>query len=540
MVKGNFIKKLFLIGLFMLFMALVACNNDSSDSTDSNTDSNDSQDTTTTDEDLGDELVIAYSAQPPTLDPHLTTAVATSDIMRGVFETLVTVDSDYNFQPMLADTYEVSDDGTKITFHLREGVLFHNGKELKAEDVVASMERWRDNSNRADAFRETTFEATDDYTVVMTLPAPMSTTLSVLTWMVGSYAAIMPKEIIESATELGVEEYIGTGPFKYDEWVQDSHVKLTRFADYKPRDEEPNGLAGRREALVEEVYFRFVPDHATRVAGILSGEYHIIHNTPFDNAETLEADPNVINHNVPGSTYVFIFNKKEGIFQDLELRKAVRLGLDIEAIMKGTVTDEQYYTLNHNLVKPYLLTQFNSHVGLEEYEEYDPERAKQMIEELGYAGEEVVIITTRDYEGQYNASVVAQQQLEELGLKVKLEVYDWPTLLDRTEDPTLYDLNIMSWGAQPEPTSYGFLRKGYDSGWTDEDEFAQLLENFRKQPSLEIAAGEAYDAILQWMADNVPILKLGDTDTIISSRTSVNNFQNQNGFIIWNTSVSKE
>lgn len=540
MVKQHTLIMLFLIS-FILFL-LVACSNETSDSTESNN-QNDTDNTTNQDvekeEELDTELNIAYSAQPPTLDPHFTTAVATSDIMRGVFETLVTVDSEYNFQPMLADTYDISEDGTVFTFKLREGVLFHNGKEMTSEDVVASMLRWQDTSNRADAFKEATFEAQDDYTVVMTLPAPMSTTLSVLTWMVGSYAAIMPKEVIEGATETGIEEFIGTGPFKFEEWKQDAYVKLSKFDDYQSRSEEANGLAGKREALVDEVYFRLVTDPSTRVTGIMSGEYDIIHATPFDYPESLDDDPNIVNHTVPSSTYVFIFNKKEGIFKDLELRKAARLGLDMDALLKGAVTNEEYYTLNHNIVKPYLLSQFNSDVGKAEHEEYDPERAKQMVEDLGYTGEEVVIITTREYEGQYNASVVAQQQLEQLGLNVTLEVYDWPTLLERTEDPSLYDINIMSWGAQPEPTAYGFLRKGYDSGWGDSDEFAGLIEDFRMQPTLD-QTGDAYDAILQWMADNIPIIKMGDTNQIITSRSNVNNFQYANGFVIWNTSISKE
>ena len=242
-------KTLFFIS-FILFL-LAACSNETSDSTESeNQNDNDSttneENVDNEEEELDTELNIAYSAQPPTLDPHFTTAVATSDIMRGVFETLVTVDADYNFQPMLADTYEISEDGKSITFQLREGVLFHNGKEMKAEDVVASMERWRDISNRADAFRESTFEAQDEYTVVMTLPDPISTTLSVLTWMVGSYAAIMPKEAIEGATDTGVEEYIGTGPFQFEEWKQDAYVKLSKFDDYQPRSEEdPRGAVGR-------------------------------------------------------------------------------------------------------------------------------------------------------------------------------------------------------------------------------------------------------------------------------------------------------
>lgn len=134
-------------------------------------------------------------------------------------------------------------------------------------------------------------------------------------------------------------------------------------------------------------------------------------------------------------------------------------------------TDDSYYALDHNLVLPYLTKQFNSDVGKAEYGEYYPEQAKKMFEELGYDGEDIVMITTRDYEEQYNVSVIVQEQPSQTGLNVKLEVYNWPALLERTENSELYNLNIMEWEPQPEPTSYGFLRRGHDSGWVDNDEF---------------------------------------------------------------------
>lgn len=533
----NLITKLSFSILLLIF--LIACSNESEDK--KTEDTKNDQETAATKanpEKFEDVLNIAYSAQPPTLDPHITTAVATSDIMRGVYETLITADADYNFKPMLAESYEVSEDGTEITFKLRQGVLFHDGEEMKAEDVVASMERWKEQSSRATPFREAKFEEIDEYTVVFKLKEPVSTTLSVLTGMLGSFPAIMPKKIVDGADERGIKEFIGTGPFKYEEWKQDGYVKLSKNPNYQSRDDEPSGLSGKKEALIEEVYFHIVTDASTRVAGVLSGEYDIIHATPYDQAEMIENNPDTENHIVPGSTYVFVLNKQQEVFKDVEVRKAVRLALNVDEIMHGAFADDQYYEINHNLVKPYLTNRFNTEVGKAELLEYDPEAAKEKLEELGVAGEEIIIITTRDYEDQYNTSLVAQQQLEAVGFDVKLEVYDWPTLLDKTEDASAYHINIMGWGPQPEPTSYGFLREGYDSGWIEDDSFFKLIDDFRNQPSLEDTAA-AYEAIVQWMTDNVPLIKLGDSYRIASTTNKVNNFQFQDGFIIWNLSVSK-
>lgn len=522
----------------ILILILIGCNSATDNDTTSNEDAEEENNASPDEQGLRQDLHIAYSAQPPTLDPYLTTAVITSDVMRGVYETLITVNEDYEFQPMLAESYDLSEDGTEITFTLRQGVLFHNGQEMTADDVVASMNRWKEFSNRAGAFQKATFEKIDDYTVLLTLEEPISTALSVLAGMLGSYAAIMPKDIIVGATELGVQEYIGTGPFQFDEWKQDSYIKVTKFDDYQPLEAEPSGSAGRKEALVEEVYFYFVTDPSTRVAGILSGEYDIIHPTPYNQAEILEDNPEIENYTIPGSTLVFIMNKNMEVFKDVRVREAVRLAFDEDSIMQSASADEQYYELNHNLVKPHLTNRFDTEIGKAEMEAYDPEAAKQQLEDLGVAGEELIIITTRDYEEQYNASLVAQQQLEAVGFKVSLEVYDWPTLIDKTYEETGYHINIMSWGAQPEPTAYGFLNRGQDSGWLDDQEFYDLIDDFRRQPSLD-ETDDAYDAIMQWMTDHVPLLKLGDTYRVFSASKKVNNLQFQDGINIWNLTVSE-
>src|SRR5690625_4486813 len=164
--------KSFVKGFFLIFLLtfLIACGDDSDeastdkeaeDTTEETSDSSDSESASTS----GGELRVAFSAQPPVLDPQVDTAIITAEIMGHVFEPLVTTDSDYNIVPMLAESFEQSDDGLTITFHLREGVLFHNGEEMVAEDVVASMNRWKDGPGGRGQFSNAIFEEVDEYTV---------------------------------------------------------------------------------------------------------------------------------------------------------------------------------------------------------------------------------------------------------------------------------------------------------------------------------------------------------------------------------------
>ena len=153
------LRSLLLVGFLLVLLTglLMACSSQTSDDSDSQKDNQQSESNDET-KDVDGEIIVAYSAQPPVLDPHVSTADAISDTMRHVWDTLVTVDSNYNIKPLLADSWEVSEDGKTYTFYLRQGVLFHNGKELKAEDVVASMNRWKDAPAGKGIFADATFE----------------------------------------------------------------------------------------------------------------------------------------------------------------------------------------------------------------------------------------------------------------------------------------------------------------------------------------------------------------------------------------------
>lgn len=482
------------------------------------------------------DLKIAIAGQPQTLDPHISLSLTTADIMGNVYETLLTVDSNHNIQPMLADSYEQSDDGKTITFHLRKGVLFHNGEEMQADDVVASMNRWKDSIGGRGQFSDAVFEAKDDYIVVLNLPQPLSTALSIISFQGPSFAAIMPKEIIDSASPTGVIDFVGTGPFNFVEWKQDQFVTITRFENYQSRIEKADGLAGKKEALLDEVKFIFTPDDSTRVAGIQSGEYDFASAVPIDNVKMLENDPNLVSSIQPVGYVTAYFNKKKGLFSDVKARKAVATALDREKILTGAYSDKEFFTVNDSM----MMTQqkeWSSDVGKDLYKQSNPEKAKQLLKEAGYDGQEIKIMVTRDYMDHYNAAVVIQSQLEKIGMNVKLEVYDWPTLLDKTQDENAYDIYVLVDLPVPEPTSNLFLIPGF-AGWTNSPEMLDLVSEFRGQLSLNDAKAH-YDELLKWYYDYVPIIKVGDINKNDYLRKTVKNFQFQDRMILWNVTNNK-
>lgn len=484
----------------------------------------------------GGDIKIAYSAQPQTLDPHISLAQATADIMGGVYETLLTVDSGRNIQPMLADSYEQSEDGKSITFYLRKGVLFHNGEEMKADDVVASMNKWKDSIGGRGQFTEAIFEAKDDYTVVLNLPEPLATALSLISFQGPSFAAIMPKTVIENAGPTGVDEFVGTGPFQFIEWIHDQHVTLARFDDYQSRSEEADGLAGKKEALVDEVKFIFTPDSSTRVAGIQTGEFDIAGSIPTDNVNMLENDPNLVSSIQPYGYVTVNFNKKKGIFSNVEARQAVATTLDREKVLTGAFTNDLFFSVNHSMMMLQQI-EWSSDVGKDLYTHSDPEKAKGLLEEAGYKGGEVKLMVTRDYIDHYYAALVVQSQLNDIGMNVKLEVYDWPTLLDKTQDENEYDMYVLIDLPVPEPSSHLFMIPDFP-GWTDSPEMLDLVAEFRSQQSLEDAKAY-YDELLKWYYSYVPAVTVGDIKNVNYIRNTVSNFKIQDRFILWNVTNSK-
>jgi len=332
--------------LFATIIALVACGNDANETENSNDEGNaDSKE-------YKSEINIAITAQPPTLDPAVTVSQVALDIASNIFETLYTLDENYEPVPMLAESVDISDDGKTYTFKLREGVKFHNGEEMTSEDVAASMNYWAITSSRAKSLlTNAEFTAEDPTTVVLKLEKATSDVLIILATK-AQFPAIMPAELIETAGAEGVDEYIGTGPFKFEEWKQDQYVHLVKNDDYQALETEASGLSGKKEVFVEDAYFHFVTDHSTRIAGIQTGQYDIADSIPLENYEQLNRSDYVEVHDYDSGALTAFYNTNEGLLADEEIRKAITTGLNMEEILLASFADEELYSLHPGYMNP--------------------------------------------------------------------------------------------------------------------------------------------------------------------------------------------
>lgn len=504
----------FLAGL----LALSACGSDAEDETVS--DDGEAEATGP----VG-EFTIAYGSQPPTLDPSATTGTVTRHIGRLMYEQLVAFDSQGEVQPVLAESFELSEDRTTITFQLRDDVVFHNGDPMEAADVVASLGRWVELADLGQQyFTEAEIASPEEGVVTVTLPQGMAVMPQLLAEPTQS-PYIMPADIAEEAGPEGATENIGTGPYQYGEWATDDYVRVDAFADYNPPAGPTDGITGERTVNFESIYFNFVSDSSTRLSGIQTAEYDMAIPLQWDNADLIEETDGV--YIEPGETTfgAVIFNKQKGPMADINMRRAVYAAFEPEPVLQAAFNNEEFYDTLTTLVPESSPWYHESdHEMAELLLTQDLEAAEEYLDEAGYAGETIRFMTTRDNEEHYNQAVVIQQQLIEAGMDVELEVLDWPTVLGNQPDPDAYDLTITGFSWRELPVTTAFLQPTF-AGWTEDEAIAEAIDEFLYAESDEEAAQAAAD-LQDAYFDYLPVLQTGSHVTLAALRDEYDGFMN--------------
>lgn len=523
----NIKKKFLLIFILVVSVIIAGCSGGSNEA------ANESEGGEKT---VGGELRAALGQQPETLDPQISTGSTVKYVARHIFESLVTIDSNFQPVPELAESIEKSEDGLTYTFKLRENIIFHNGEPMTAEDVVASMNRWKGQSAVAqDILGEgAIFEEVDELTVTLKLEKARLTTLDVLA-SPKQFAGIMPKEVIEAASAEGVSDYIGTGPFKFEEWKQDQYIHLKKFAEYQSVDFPTDGLSGKKEALVDDLYFDIVTDSSTQLSGLQTGQYDVAYSVPNDNYEQLKNDKNIKTYTDLYGNGLHHFNKKQGIFTNPKMRAAVNAAVNNDEIMLGGWAHEDLFEVDSAYMANSQV--WYSESGSEEFNQADPDKARQLLEEAGYNGEEIVIMTNSDAE-LYNMSVVFHEQLKKAGMNVKLEVLDRATMSEKRTDPANWDLLAVGLSTVTTPSQHLSLSANWP-GWTEDEKIAEQLEAIEASTNQDEAL-KIWNELQEYLwTDYLPGVKHGDYFYYLASTNKVDGLTIMEGPILWNTTVAK-
>lgn len=435
----------------------------------------------------GGTLIIGIESEADILDPHRAGGWVTFRINRQIHESLVTEDLSKPseeapvppLKPGLAESWEVSPDGLKYTFKLRQGVKFHDGTDFNAQAVEFNIRRvWDKTFEYYDARSAGNLSATyqnlkqihivDDHTIELIFEKPFSEFLRMLAQGgMGSGGIVSPDALKKWGNDQYAEHPVGTGPFKFLERVRGQKIELVRNDEY-----------WGEKAHLDKVIFRPIPDAAARVTALETGEVDVIAVPPPDSVERLKSKGFNIVQGTPPHVWYLSFNFNNPYMKDKRVRQAIIMAIDRKGMAKDLLKD----TANpaYSVQSP----------GNEAFDpnfvdyEYNPEKAKQLLAEAGYPnGFETTFQTSVDGSGQLIPVPMAewiQRDLAKIGIKVKIETYEWITYIGiwlQGMKPEV-GFNQMSWGFT---TPYwleivAHSKSGTNSGKYNNPKVDQLIE----------------------------------------------------------------
>ena len=456
-------------------------------------------------------LRYATIGEPPSLDVQMGTATIAAMIGQHMFETLYAFDSSFDPQPLLATGEKLEDGGRTIVISLREGVSFHNGKEMTAEDVVASLKRWGEFGSRGKLLlaNAVSIEATGTYEVTLKLAEPNGAWKSMLAFPNGG-PVIYPSEVVTAAAgePLTPENYIGTGPYQFKEWRPNRYVELVRYDDYDSLDTPSDGYAGAKTAELDALQFIPVPDVGTRVSGVQAGDYDYAEFISGDLYGILKDDPSVEIHVSGAPIFGLMFmNSSSGPLKDnFPLRRAILSALNMEEALRVSVGEEALWDANGAFFPEGNI--WYTEAGTDSYSQGDPEAARAMAAEAGYDGTPIKLLVSTNYKEHFDQATVFTRQLADAGINVQMVVVDWATLLKLRGQPDQWDMFVTHHGNIPDPILLTVMNDTYP-GWWATPEKAELNAAFTGSADPAVRR-EAWAGLQALIYDQVPTVKVGD------------------------------
>ncbi|MBI1775207.1 MAG: ABC transporter substrate-binding protein [Proteobacteria bacterium] len=483
----------------------------------------------------GDINVLLYAGFN-SIDPHFTGTYPARNALLGIYESLVAVDENASTVPMLAESVDISPDGLTYRFPLRKGVKFHNGKEMTAADVKASLERYaRLSPNRVFLEPVTAIETPDPYLVIVKLKVANPSFLDRLAAPT-SPASVIPVE--EAAKELNKTGSIGTGPLQFVEWVPDSHYRMKRFDDYVANKSLPErtGFAGPKTVYLDTVTLRVVAEASARIAALEAGQVQFVEDVPGPAAQRLAGNPKIRIVDLPTFQMpVLYLNHALAPTGDLSLRRAIQAALDMDEVM-GAAAAGSPYVLQHAWT--YKGHPLYSEAGKSLYDQHNLAKAKELVKTSGYKGEEI-LLNVGNIGFMTRLSVVVAQSLKEAGLNVRVSTMELGTLFDISGKDAGWHITTSGYGSQPflGPYMYQSLMVGPAnlSRRKGDTVMEGLWQEFDGAAN-PAAKKAAWEKIQQRTYDEVYYVKLGDLGLKYAMVSNLAGFKAYPGALrFWNT-----
>jgi len=436
------------------------------------------------------------------IDPIWTTATVTRNHGYMVFDTLFGLDSQYKPSPQMLAGFNTEEDGKSWTLGLRAGLRFHDGEPVRAQDCVASIQRWA----KRDAFGAALMAATDevsardDRTIVFRLKRPFPLLPAALGKTPSYPPVIMPERLAKTDAGTAVTEMVGSGPYKFkaDERIPGARAVYERFADYKPREGgTPDMTSGPKVANFDRVEWTTIPDPTTAAQALINGEQDWWDYATADLMPLLQKSRGVkvVVQEPTGQMSMIRFNQLHPPFNNPAIRRALLGAVSQEDVVTAVMgTDKKMWNVPAGIFCPN--TPMASDVGLDVFtgpRDYD--RVKRELKAAGYNGEKVVLLAATDFPVLKAMSDVAADMLGRAGMNVDYIATDWGSVVTRRakKEPVSqggWSAFCTAWAGadQLNPAGHLALRANGDQawfGWPTDPKLEDLRNEWFVAPDLE-------------------------------------------------------
>lgn len=471
----------------------------------------------------GGTLRIAVSTAFDSPDPHKYRSVTNFALFSLCTNALTEVGKNFELQPSLAESWQVSATGLEYTFNLRRGVKFHTGQALTAEEVKFSLERIMNpktaSAQRSDLALVQSIEALDPHRVKVTLKQPFT---PFLTKVATVRVPIIPASSVPA--DGTVTKAVGTGPWEMVEWKTNEYVRLRRFKEYWEK-----GLP-----YIDDVIVRPIADGNVRLTGLRAGDLDLIQDVPFKDVDALKTTAkDLVIYTGPGSwpSYI-VFNSRKPPFSDVRVRRAIAHAVDKKALIAGHLWGHAQVA-NQPFPKgsPWFL-------DVKE-KELDLAKAKKLLADAGYpTGFEVPILVSTGWAEFVEGAQVIQSQLKKIGIALKLDVTDLATWVARVNKR---DFNVfyLWYSARYDPDDF-YRRMFHTSEETSNNRSGYknaALDKLLDQAAITHDQGERkkmYTQGLQAIIEDAPVIWTSIPDVSLAWRTVLKGFEtNLGGYLVF-------
>jgi peptide/nickel transport system substrate-binding protein len=491
----------------------------------------------------GQTLRARLNADIRSIDPTSSQRDENTDIvLQHMLEGLVAFREDASVGPLLADSIDVSADGTVYTFRLRDGVTFHNGAALAADDVLWAWKRYLDPAGKWRCLPELTggvakivdIAAKDPRTVAFTLDQPSALFLTTMARADCGGSAIFHRESVEANGAWKAP--VGTGPFRFGRWQRDQYIELVRFDGYASRPGERDGLTGGKAVRVERVRFNIIPDPSAARAALLSGAIDAT-GISANEFEEVKARKDLKLSVEPTAAFAAILMQaKDPLLQDVRIRRALALAIDTDEIAGAAMFG---LTKGNNSPVPAASPWHSKTLGTGF--KRDLAQAKKLLAEAGYKGQPIKMVANKRYAYMFDAAVLVQAMAAEAGLKIEVEVQDWASQLDRYSRGD-YQAQMFGYSPRLDPALSYEVFTGPKATqprkvWDDPAVEALLRESMRVSDPARRQA--IFDELHRRLLDQVPLIPLFNPVEVYAVGAKVSGYASWAGSLprFWGVSI---